>query len=62
MQLNLIICSINSKFNDLAISLNQGIQFTYAEPVVSNAINMQPEEKRTPHVLLSEAFTSCFSD
>ena len=34
---------------------------TYAEPVVSNAFDMRIEQKSTRHVLLSKAFTFCFS-
>ena len=32
-------------------------QFTYAQPVVLNAIDMQTEAKSTRHVLLSKALT-----
>ena len=46
----------NLKFNDSTISLNHRVHFTYAQPVVSNAFDMQTEEESTLDVLLSKAF------
>ena len=40
IEIYLIICPVNPKFNDSTISLNHRVQFTYAQPVVLNTFDM----------------------